>query len=1641
MALPWNAVPSEKKTEEVPPAVEDFTPGEPTPWTGIYNAKDLPVGSELSNPGTNWKLKKIGDSVWENPTTGVGFNNEEIDDQKGEGFEMTVPSADAPSGDGLVEGPWKDTNVSAVGLPAGSSISMDNNDYVITKQTDGSWTANTGTKFESEHVDNLKTATTSNWTFKPAEGSESTSAAEPEPSTPNIPEDGQFWADTDADAKDLPIGSTLTYGSTTVTKTGEHEWTSGSGAKNTNGFVNGLKGDGWEYTSQPKEQAGSEEDAPVDFNNTVGHPKDLPIGTVLTSKSTGKKIEKTGHNVWTHENGNQYGDANMASVQDGTFTIKKPADWDADAGGFKPTVAWDQDNDAKAADMPIGSKVHKDNGSYWAVKVANNSWESSTHQHFTDDTVDMTKAVNKYSMDEAIPADMPAPTGPAVSNLGEPSSKLTGAQTSDFEALAEGTTIVDPASGYMLKKMKLAADGPLRWVPVDISGNPVQFKDGTSYALMMELEKGSKHFPDGDWNVYAPGTAPQAPQAPGATKLSDASANDFKALPEGTVVIDTGSGYMLKKQLDGNGMTEWIPLDAASGNEIKFKDGENYATNNELATDGDYFEDAVWDVFAPGAHKYNGGNATAASQAAGPGQGTPTKLAKPTSNDMDDLVNGTVIVEPETGYTLVKEQGHKWFPKDAYDNKIKFKDGEAFATNFEVSSESIHFDDDLTWDVYAPGTYKYPGSAPAPDSSGVATKLANSTYDDMNDLPSGTVIVDPETGYTMKKSDIGEWIPKAKDTGEDIKFKDGDYYATSGEISNEGSYFPTTTWDVYAPSTHKFNGGSADPSANAPAATAAPTGPATGPVGSPTNPAVVAGKKLTLEDLESYPTGTTLKKETSYSVPSQYYYVKKADGTWDMMKNKGNKVHMNYSSSSLKNSTFGAQSTATVNQPKPYGKHAVVGSGEIVYPGSPVFYKSSVSAPAVAGTVKSITNAGKLVIQLLDGTQGPKANSKLTGGPGYGLKGTATATPSPSTSPAPSVSSQSIPQASTPSASNVTPESFAGASAEEYNANGVTVGSVMTPPKVGVVAAEELTGEDLTNNPLHGATAPKTPEAPDLGKWDSAAWLKKVEERYAANPNKAKDTVQQSNNWNAVQNVLDGQAGSLDSLLEKKYIDQDMYDEATAGMKAFEEANKETLAKHQAEMDQFAKDFADWKAANPSTNNWVAPTMPEVSTESFTGGEADWSKAHAGTYTANDAIAAVKQNTANAKFGIYVATDSAQLEDLTVKFNRVLDTSGEEKLELRFKLTSPFGKEFAKKLEQNGTTSTGQVYFPNYAYDEGSDLMKDTATSYSTAVSYTSGKRFSWTDPDTGATVVFNRTSNPDAFAQHTLNNSVRVLMPTGSTSADYQKLLENMGIVAKPASEGDIMVFGENKMISVLTGNHDVRVNSTGAARAAALKGIKDKFGITPEDLSFAVDAHGQPKFKLSDKAVSALQSYTNVSAFKHNIMIDHASGDSHVDRLFAMMSGPNPAIISTYNRWHHGIHKGGMSSSSDINSGSGDYVYTKPVHGPVSASGFSIGIDAKKALARLDVYGNQSDKGDGERGANAGKVHDLMKGNPYEIMFRNHIPISDWTHVSVSSAAAKKELVDRLTEKGILQINGIPLNQFIITSGSTPPVLPEII
>lgn len=843
----------------------------------------------------------------------------------------------------------------------------------------------------------------------------------------------------------------------------------------------------------------------------------------------------------------------------------------------------------------------------------------------------------------------------------------------------------------------------------------------------------------------------------------------------------------------------------------------------------------------------------------------------------------------------------------------------------------------------------------------------------------------------------------------------------------------------------------------------------------------------TVDELDAYPTGTVVKFEQSAwnNNTNANFFVKQEDGTWTHMKKTAATLTEKKSkmSSAAVFSNFKSWYTNPAAVSIPSSADAVMlGNGEHAYVGDVVLHSDN----GGVYTIEKINKTG-INVKDVDGNKLKFPSKKLYKNADFGVKQTSASTDSygskydTSTNDPLSawVDSVKAEQAIKDKLAN-----FAGASAAEYDEKGLGLNvspDAAKPKNLGLSVIEVEEGN--TKHPLYGTPKPQMPTSPDeypsfeesvldnLPKWDSSAWLKKVEDRYKANPNKKFDSVQKSTQWNKIEEVLKGNEGYksyLNQLLSNKYVDQDLFDEAEKAIKAQELANKplkkahqENIAKEKAEYDakkteymaeynsklkDYTETLEEWSKVNVNAKAVKKlPKIPPLSMVPFTGGPADWTKAHPGTFSVQTAMDAIREDNYLARFGLGTAVDGDKIEETSVVFNRVLDTNGVEKFEVTFKLTNAFGALMNNKLKADPSVSksTGIYYNKktNMLGKPDDQLAKlDGKPSNSNFVN--SGNRYEYTDPN-GAKVVFQHATQEgqNVSVNH---NAVQILLPKDATPADFQLALEGLGIDAKPSTAGALRVVAENKLLTLFSGESNWGdQNFSGEKRQKALEKIKKEFNITVDDVVVENDANGRLKFFLTDAKVTEFMSKSKIKEFKHSV---YAGED--IDVWESLLAGTNPGLTSSYFRGNNGIGElkssSGMSPDKDMAVGSGNGIFITPHASKETSAPYYnwIGLDVKAIMRRLDMWGNAHDNyGKNDKGAQT--PFQMMKtmGGFHEVMPRDGIPVSDFAWVSLGSSQAKKELIKRLSDRGIYMINGVPLEKFILTNHEEITPLPQTV
>lgn len=1333
------------------------------------------------------------------------------------------------------------------------------------------------------------------------------------------------------------------------------------------------------------------------------------------------------------------------------------------------------------SNLPIGTELHKgSSSSFYQKKVGDNQWQMmklGTGQpafgHTNSDEEIHGVLQNSPGLYQSIKLPEPAAEAPAIPGTSEDVSTpsiLHDPTSEDLAKLPDGTVLVDPnLQGFTFTK------NGNDWTQKGPSGqeqdlSPHSIADGSSYHV--QTPEAPSHVED------ASGSVPSV--------LKDPSIDDLNALPEGTVLTDPKlEGFTYTKQGDtwlgvgpngyGNPLppssmadgatyhvqapegTNTVDLSGAdpttSGSEFKpmstqeltdFPVGTKITTNHVMSggyskpywikqSDGTFKEYDELTGHEETGHNYpaflmSGGFALKAEL---PAENTPAAddlTGKPLldvmhSDKFSSLPIGSEIHSVNDDSFVYKKVGNGIW------NRITSSGFVGLTTYTDSDFTKL---EDHALDPYVLGKV---GNQPVAPSETVNTdqKLSDVISSGaFSDTPLGTELHYQSEGvdHFYKKTAPNAWQEISKTGGAPTGYTHADSVFTG---------LPKSVTDKYSVVTPSETVSIPD------AGVTSLTG-------------VSTGNTLSKELLDAQPAGTTMKKESTYGA-SAFYYIKQSDGTWKLFKNGQETNHAPYMSNDIKSTN----TTATFGVPTAGSKFFYSKSGEIVYEGDKIDYKGA------SGTISSITNAGLIAVKL-DGENKAKykSASQLIKTATYGKKD------APAFQPAPTPGMDTTPSGDNHTGGSET-AGFAGASGAAYDQQGAKMPSTTSDSHLSNGLTLAPAHEADTSNPLYGTPEPQPPVTPAaypafhaedialLPKWDSAKWLEAVKARYDANPNKAKATLEESAKWNTIQTVLNGEGLHLDSLVNSKYLDDNLKKEAIDGIAAQEAANKPMIDAHNAKVaeakkqydaakaqhldeyaaqkQEFTQKLDSWIAANPNQNAMKAIQLPETSKESFTGGTADWSKAHAGTFSAQTVFDSIKKDDQLGTKGLSIATDSDQVEGLDANVMKILDTSGKPVMQVKMKLTGPYGAAFEKTLKgQDGVSASSGVYSNHLVNDPTTGLLKDGGKPPGGWTH--SGTRYSWTDPSTGASVIFQRSSD-QGLNVSAENNTVRIHMPENATPEDYQKVLENMGINAKPSSEGDIRVLAENQLMSMMgISSQDVKIydgskNHSGTERLKQLEAIEQKYGVTVDDMVFSSEANGRVRFFLKDDKAQALADKYGVKSFVHQVSDSYGT-----DTWVNMLTGPNNGLLSTYHRWNEGIGGTGMSSMSDHQYGSSDYIYTTP-KGDLPTGGYSVVINPKSMFRRTDWWANTSDnygqKGTGTTKSPYNVLDQVVKADGYnggihEALPKDSVPVSDWMYVTMGSDT-RTAVLKALKERGVLQINGIPIEDFILAAGAAPP------
>jgi hypothetical protein len=433
----------------------------------------------------------------------------------------------------------------------------------------------------------------------------------------------------------------------------------------------------------------------------------------------------------------------------------------------------------------------------------------------------------------------------------------------------------------------------------------------------------------------------------------------------------------------------------------------------------------------------------------------------------------------------------------------------------------------------------------------------------------------------------------------------------------------------------------------------------------------------------------------------------------------------------------------------------------------------------------------------------------------------------------------------------------------------------------------------------------------------------------------------------------------------------------------------------------------------------------------------------------SDAIALVQNPdiTSAGMKGASAAIDSDSIEDLDVRIMRVQDAEGNDGIRLKFKLTSWAGNEKAKELlnipqdqyEANGIKKDSLSIDRIDIGPDGTGKISKDKNAYH-------GEGLTWTiTTKDGIVIKFNR-ANYDATAKLStskygrptaFHNLVQIQAPADATNEQITEALKVAGVSdVRPATQADARILVENRLMSIFDGKVDATKNPKGADREASLQRIKDKYGITADDVVVSTGASGRIETRLSEEGAKKIVEATgSPTAIQHNISVPGFYGksdefESRTDWITNLLATPQEGLLSTTTRWTEGIGTSGMSSAADVGTGGADYVFTKPVKvadgKTYGVSGMVMYFDPVKLYQRLDFYANSYDSF-GKRVSNQDVIN-AAKVGAYELMFKHRVSFDDLDSIIVNNQATRTAVIQKLRQKGITEIGGRPLEAMIL-------------
>lgn len=343
--------------------------------------------------------------------------------------------------------------------------------------------------------------------------------------------------------------------------------------------------------------------------------------------------------------------------------------------------------------------------------------------------------------------------------------------------------------------------------------------------------------------------------------------------------------------------------------------------------------------------------------------------------------------------------------------------------------------------------------------------------------------------------------------------------------------------------------------------------------------------------------------------------------------------------------------------------------------------------------------------------------------------------------------------------------------------------------------------------------------------------------------------------------------------------------------------------------------------------------------------------------------------------------DAGDIENLNVTVQPV-KFNGTDHTELRFKLTPDAKKTLVDEIKREGEKSGWEVVKgvsvvdkktglgssikfskpPEMedAFDRTYYIRRGTDDEFAAIGLSKSTTKGTYTRYYPDGTAIRFISDDEDLFA---FDGMARVMIPGKATPRQVQEAMSKLGITANrvPTAE-DVERLKVNRILALLKPEYKTssKLNSLKdiQQRRVMAQSLLRNYGVTLDDVSIQIDDLGNMKFILPDAMVEKIVENSKVGGFRHSMNTANLmSPQAYVDLI---MDGH---LYSSTSRFNRGTNILGMSTSKDLATGGGDYVFLSPFRkgdwGDTRArTSATIYFKPKSVLRRTDWFAWRSDK-----------------------------------------------------------------------------------